>query len=85
MMIWPQVSMLNGGMEISGVAPGIGVGGGATDVVVVVVAVVVAVVVVVVVVRGGEEAGGELVQLLAPRAAMSTAPANAVRGCTHHF
>jgi hypothetical protein len=54
-------------------------------VVVGVVVVGVVVVGVVVVVRTDEDACGELVQLLAPRTAMSTAPANTVRGCMSHF
>jgi hypothetical protein len=57
---------------------------GAETLVVGAVVVVVVVVDVVVALRTGEDACGELVQLLAPRAAMSTTPANTVRGRMPH-
>jgi hypothetical protein len=77
-MICPQVSMVKGGMEISGVLVVGGDVAGGTDGGVVVV-------VVVVVVRTGAEVGAEFEQPLAPSAAMITVPATTARGCISYF
>jgi hypothetical protein len=80
-MICPHVSMVKGGIEISGEAVGVGgveVASDEGDVVAVVVVVVVAVVVVVV--GTGEKVWGDFVQLQVPRAAMITVPNATDRG-----